>query len=186
MVVAQVSRLPRSGKAAVYLGLLILELQSMQGLADILVRDIWSSLHEFQDDRRLPVGPVDLLDARKILRREVRCRPGKGNKQIERCLISSFRVAESVGFKGNGNTLRGSLIVASFELHLRGYPPLCSLFTPTVERLRNPALQRSLPATIDSRRTALSETSTSLRRKVRMAPGELLRILRVALHYFGL
>jgi hypothetical protein len=36
-------------------------------------------------------------------RREYRLvcqRSGKGNKQIERCIISTFRVAESMGFKG--------------------------------------------------------------------------------------
>jgi hypothetical protein len=36
-------------------------------------------------------------------RREYRLvceRGGKGGKQIERCLISTFRVAESMGFKG--------------------------------------------------------------------------------------
>jgi hypothetical protein len=27
--------------------------------------------------------------------------PGKGGKQIERCLISTFQVAESMGFKGD-------------------------------------------------------------------------------------
>jgi hypothetical protein len=37
-------------------------------------------------------------------RREYRLvcdRAGKGGKQIERCLISTFRVAESIGFKGD-------------------------------------------------------------------------------------
>jgi hypothetical protein len=28
-------------------------------------------------------------------------RAGKGGKQIERCVISSFQVAESLGFKGD-------------------------------------------------------------------------------------
>jgi hypothetical protein len=37
-------------------------------------------------------------------RREYRSacqRAGKGGKQIERCLISTFQVAESIGFKGD-------------------------------------------------------------------------------------
>ncbi|HEY5707493.1 MAG TPA: hypothetical protein VIS96_18185 [Terrimicrobiaceae bacterium] len=37
-------------------------------------------------------------------RREYRLvceRPGKGTKQIERCLISTFQIAERMGFKGD-------------------------------------------------------------------------------------
>ena len=33
--------------------------------------------------------------------RSVCLRAGKGGKQIERCVISTFQVAESLGFKGN-------------------------------------------------------------------------------------
>jgi hypothetical protein len=32
--------------------------------------------------------------------RHVSERPGKGNKAVERCVISTFQIAESMGFKG--------------------------------------------------------------------------------------
>jgi hypothetical protein len=32
--------------------------------------------------------------------RHISERPGKGNKQIERCVISTYQIAQSLGFKG--------------------------------------------------------------------------------------
>jgi hypothetical protein len=33
--------------------------------------------------------------------RHISERPGKGNKAVERCVISTFQVAQSLGFKGD-------------------------------------------------------------------------------------
>jgi hypothetical protein len=48
-------------------------------------------------------------------RREYRCacqRAGKSGKQIERCVISTFQVAESMGFKGDFRQWEGLLRIA--------------------------------------------------------------------------
>jgi hypothetical protein len=53
-----------------------------------------------------------LYQSRREYRRACKT-AGKSGKQIERCAISTFRIAESVGFKGdfaNGSTCCGSAI----------------------------------------------------------------------------
>ena len=41
-----------------------------------------------------------LYQSRRVVSADLR-RAGKGGKQIERCLISTFQMAESMGFKGD-------------------------------------------------------------------------------------
>ncbi len=57
---------------------------------------------------------------------------GKGGKQIERCVISTFRIAESLGFKGEFR--QWEALTASWRLEFR-HPltsdvaaPICALF----------------------------------------------------------
>jgi hypothetical protein len=66
-------------------------------------------LHRGAPDRRAAAGHLQASEQDKFAahlyrsRREYRLvcqRAGKGGKQIERCVISTFQVAESLGFKG--------------------------------------------------------------------------------------
>jgi hypothetical protein len=59
-------------------------------------------------DRRVAAHPIAVERARQIRGSSLSVAPGipfslpeKSGKQIERCLISTFQVAESMGFKGD-------------------------------------------------------------------------------------